>query len=94
MPSCCAEEKTSKVTIDFQQLDDFISYSQKRFALRLLAGCFGDCREDPAIPSRAVGLSLLLGEVVKVPSLLQLEEETKGIVTDRVLIADPSLPLG
>jgi hypothetical protein len=77
MPSCCAEEKTSKVTIDFQQLDDFVSYSQKRFALRLLAGCFGDCREDPAIPSRAVGLSLLLGEVVKVPSLLQLEEETK-----------------
>jgi Transposase DDE domain len=77
MPSCCAEEKTSQVTIDFQQLDDFVSYAQKRFALRLLAGCFGDCREDPAIPSRAVGLSLLLGEVVKIPSLLQLEEETK-----------------
>lgn len=77
MPSCCAEEKTSQVTIDFQQLDDFVSYAEKRFALRLLAGCFGDCRQDPAIPSRAVGLSLLLGEVVKVPSLLQLEEETK-----------------
>ena len=32
---------------------------------------------QPEIPSRAVGLSLLLGEVVQVPSFLQLEEETK-----------------
>src|SRR5258706_2712629 len=77
MPSCCAGEKTSKVTIDFQQLEDFVSYTQKRFALRLLAGCFGHGRQEPAIPSHAVGLSLLLGEVVKIPSLLQLEEETK-----------------
>jgi hypothetical protein len=63
--------------IDFRPLEDFVSYAQKHFELRLLAGCFGDCREDPDIPSRAVGLSLLLGEVVKIPSLLQLEQETQ-----------------
>ena len=62
---------------DFQQLDRFVAYSEKRFALPLLAGCFGDSRQEPDIPSRAVGLSLILGEVVKIPSLLQLEEETK-----------------
>ena len=63
--------------IDFQQLDRFVAYSEKRFALPLLAGCFGDRRQDPDIPSRAVGLSLILGEVIKIPSFLQLEEETK-----------------
>lgn len=62
---------------DFHQLDRFVSYAEKRFALPLLAGCFGDSRQDPDIPSRAVGLSLILGEVVKIPSFLQLEEETK-----------------
>ncbi len=51
--------------------------AQKRFELPLLAGCFADSRQDPDIPSRSVGLSLVLGEVVKVPSFLQLEEETK-----------------
>ncbi len=62
---------------DFQQLDRLVAYAEKRFELPLLAGCFGDSRQDPDIPSRAVGLSLLLGEVVKIPSFLQLEEETK-----------------
>ena len=62
---------------DFQQLDRFVAYSQKRFELPRLAGCFGDSRQDPDIPSRAVGLSLVLGEVVKIPSFLQLEQETK-----------------
>ncbi len=42
----------------------------------MLAGCFNDTRVDPDIPSRAVGLSLILGEVAKIPSLLQLEQET------------------
>jgi hypothetical protein len=61
----------------FNHLSQFISYARKRFDLPLLAGCFGDNRAEPGIPSRAVGLSLLLGEVVHIPSLLQLQEETK-----------------
>jgi hypothetical protein len=62
----------------FQDLSRFVSYAQKQFNLSLLAGCFADGRLDPDIPSRAVGLSLMLGEVVQVGSLLQLEEETKA----------------
>lgn len=62
---------------DFSQLSQFVSYAQKRFDLPLLAGCFADARPQPDIPSRAVGLSLVLGEVVHIPSLLQLQEETK-----------------
>jgi hypothetical protein len=58
-------------------LSRFVTCAQKRFQLALLAGCFASDRCDPKIPSRAVGLSLLLGEVAHVPSLLQLEEETK-----------------
>ena len=61
----------------FKDLDRFVSYAEKQFDLPLLAGCFADGRADPQVPSRAVGLSLLLGEVAQVPSLLQLEEETK-----------------
>ncbi|MEI7935971.1 MAG: hypothetical protein WCK27_04715, partial [Verrucomicrobiota bacterium] len=61
----------------FSQLRQFVSYAQKRFDLSLLAGCFADARPQPDIPSRAVGLSLVLGEVVHIPSLLQLQEETK-----------------
>ena len=62
---------------DFIQLRQFQSYAQKRFDLPLLAGCFADARSEPDIPSRAVGLSLVLGEVVHIPSFLQLQEETK-----------------
>jgi hypothetical protein len=62
---------------NFCQLSQFVSYAQKRFDLPLLAGCFADARPQPDIPSRAVGLSLVLGEVVHIPSLLQLQEETK-----------------
>jgi hypothetical protein len=61
----------------FQDLDRFVSYAEKQFDLPLLAGCFADGRVDPEIPSRAVGLSLLLGEVIQTPGLSQLEEETK-----------------
>ena len=61
----------------FKDLDRFVAYADKQFDLRLLAGCFGDGRADPEIPCRAVGLSLLLGEVAHIPSLLQLEQETK-----------------
>lgn len=62
---------------DFTQLSRFVTYAQKRFDLHLLAGCFADSRPQPEIPSRAVGLSLVLGEVVQLPSLLQLQAETK-----------------
>src|SRR5664279_6165521 len=62
---------------DFTQLSRFVTYAQKRFALPLLAGCFADARAQPEIPSRAVGLSLVLGEMVGVPSLLQLQAETQ-----------------
>lgn len=62
---------------DFTELNQFARYAQRRFQLPLLAGtCFTDSRPHPQIPGRAVGLSLLLGEVVHVPSRLQLEEET------------------
>jgi len=60
----------------FKDLDHFVCYAQKQFDLPLLAGCFADGRADPEIPGRAVGLSLLLGEVAQVPSLSQLEQET------------------
>jgi len=62
---------------DFAQLSQFVTYAQKRFDLPLLAGCFADARPQPDIPARAVGLSLVLGEVVQIPSLLQLQAETK-----------------
>jgi hypothetical protein len=61
---------------DFSQLSQFVAYARKRFDLHLLAGCFADARPQPDIPSRAVGLSLVLGEVVRIPSLLQLQAET------------------
>ncbi len=61
----------------FDELDRFVVYAQKQFELSLLAGCFDSHRCDPTIPSRAVGLSLLLGEVAHIPSLSQLEQETK-----------------
>ncbi len=62
--------------VDFHQLGQFVSYTEKHFDLPLLAGCFNDTRVDPDIPCRAVGLSLLLGEVAQIPSLLQLGQET------------------
>jgi hypothetical protein len=63
--------------LEFTQLSQFVAYAQKRFDLPLLAGCFADTRSEPHIPCRAVGLSLLLGEVVHIPSFLQLQAETK-----------------
>ncbi len=47
------------------------------FHLDLLAGAFADARLYPEIPGRAISLSLLLGEVAEIPSLLQLEKETE-----------------
>lgn len=61
----------------FKELDRLVAYAEKQFALKLLAGGFTEGRLDPDVPARAMGLSLLLGEVCHVPSLLQLEAETK-----------------
>lgn len=61
----------------FNHLERFVTYADKQFQLPLLAGCFADGRQEPDIPARAVGLSLLLGEVAHIPSLLQLEQETQ-----------------
>ena len=61
----------------FTELSQFVRYAQKRFHLSWLAGSFGDSRLEPLVPSRAVWQSLMLGEVVKVPSHLQLEAETR-----------------
>jgi len=62
---------------DFAELSRFVTYAQKRFKLPLLAGCFADTRPQPQIPSRAVGLSLLLGEVVQIKGFLPLQAETQ-----------------
>lgn len=62
---------------DFAELSRFVTYAQKRFKLPLLAGCFADARPQPQIPGRAVGLSLLLGEVVAVKGLAPLAAETQ-----------------
>jgi hypothetical protein len=62
---------------DFTQLSQFVTYAQKQFHLPWLAGSFTDSRPQPKIPSRAVWLSLVLGEVVHIPSFLQLEQETQ-----------------
>lgn len=61
----------------FKDLDRLVTYADKQFDLQLLAGCFADSRSEPDVPGRAVGLSLLLGEVAHIPSLLQLEAETQ-----------------
>jgi len=47
------------------------------FRLNLLVGAFADDRLYPEIPGRAISLTLLLGEVTQIPSMLQLEKETE-----------------
>jgi hypothetical protein len=78
MPSCCGAKNPWAVSdLRFDDLDRFVTYADKQFELRLLAGCFTGSRAEPEVPDRAVGLSLVLGEVARIPSLLQLEQETK-----------------
>lgn len=60
----------------FNQLGQFVAYACKRFHLQLLAGSLSDARPQPQIPTRAVGLSLVLGEVVQVSGFLPLQAET------------------
>ena len=78
MPNCCGARNPWAVSdLRFNDLDRFVTYADKQFQLRLLAGCFAGSRVEPDVPDRAVGLSLLLGEVAHIPSLNQLEAETK-----------------
>jgi len=58
-------------------LSRFVHYAKKRFQLPLLAAGLTDGRTQPEIPLRSIVLSLVLGEVAHIPSLLQLQEETK-----------------
>lgn len=60
----------------FDDLPRFERYCRKLFGLHLLAGTFTDSRPHPKIPGRSIALSLLLGEVAQVPSLLQIQCET------------------
>jgi len=62
---------------DFTQLSQFVHYTDQRFDLSWLAGAFTDSRPQPNIPSRAVWLSLILGEVIQRGSHLQVEAETR-----------------
>jgi len=62
---------------DASLLSGFVRYAQKRFQLSLLAAGLTDGRPQPEIPARPIVLSLVLGEVVHIPSFLQLQEETK-----------------
>ena len=58
-------------------LSRFVHYAQKRFQLPLLASGLTDGRSQPEIPILPIALSLILGEVVHIPSFLQLQEETR-----------------
>jgi hypothetical protein len=58
-------------------LSRFVLYAQKRFQLPLLASGLTDGRSQPEIPILPIALSLILGEVVHIPSFLQLQEETR-----------------
>jgi hypothetical protein len=62
---------------DATLLTQFVRYSRKRFNVDLLLSGLVCGRARPEIPARPVVLSLVLGEVAHVPSLLQLQEETK-----------------
>src|SRR4051812_29864568 len=78
MPNCFGAKKGSHLSnTRFDDLPCFVRYAQKMFQLNLLAGAFADARLWPEIPGRAISLSLLLGEVAQIPSLLQLEKETE-----------------
>lgn len=58
------------------ELPRFVRYAQKTFHLNFMAGAFTNSRPHPKVPGRAVSLTLLLGEVVQIPSTHQLQMET------------------
>ena len=78
MPNCFGARKGCCLSeTDFGELPRFVRYAQKLFHLNFLAGAFTDSRLYPEIPSRSIALTLLLGEVAQIPSLLQLQAETE-----------------
>jgi hypothetical protein len=79
MPNCSGDKKGSclRLKTDFSELPRLVRYAQKMFHLNHLAGVFTNSRPHPEIPGRAVGLTLMLGEVAQIPSLLQLQAETQ-----------------
>lgn len=59
------------------QLQGFVHYVKKVFDLSCLAKAVTDRRPWPQIPTSCVWLSLFFGAVMRVPSFLQLEAETR-----------------
>ena len=59
------------------QLQGFVHYVNKVFDLDFLAKAVTDARPWPQIPTSCVWLSLFFGAVMRVPSFLQLEAETR-----------------
>ena len=59
------------------ELGRFVLYLRRVFKFPALLRRVTDSREDPAIPTSSVLLSLFWGAVLRIPSWLQLEAETK-----------------
>ena len=59
------------------RLRQFAAYVRKVFHLHRLAARITDSRCQPAIPTSAIYLALVLGAVFKTPSFLQLQSETR-----------------
>jgi nitroreductase len=58
------------------RLRQFWHYVEKVFGLPARLWAIRDTRSQPVIPTRVISASLLLGAVVRCPSLLQLQAET------------------
>lgn len=58
------------------RLRAFWHYVTKVFDLPRLVCAVGDQRQWPVVPTAAVSMSLLMGAVLRVPSFLQLQQET------------------
>jgi hypothetical protein len=58
-------------------LRQFGAYVRKVFHLHRLAGRITDSCCDPTIPASAIWFSLIFGAVIKTPSFLQLQSETR-----------------
>lgn len=59
------------------RLAQFLHYAQKVFALLKLLRTLGDGRSQPEIPALPLIVSLLLGVVTRVPSYLDLAQQTR-----------------
>ena len=59
------------------QLALFLQYTQKVFALKAVLAGVRARRQDPEILTLSVLLSLLLGVVLRIPSYLDLAQQTR-----------------